>query len=418
MANEQEMNEQTAAPPPARGLRRRWILLAVVLAIATAAVVYWRMQAGKESTDDAEIDGHVHSISAKVGGTVLNLLVKDNQYVEAGTVLLEIDPKDYELALAKARADVAEAEAKLRADNTAVPIVSATTASQLSSARAGVEEQRATLAAGVEAVSAAKSRQVSAQARVARAKANSERAAKDLERYKALVAKEEIARQQYDAMAAEATATQAELDAAIAEEREAEQGVRMAQAQLDEKKAKLAKAEADLRGTETAPEKVTASKAQANSTSARLEQARTALELAELNVERTTLRAPVSGIVSERTVEVGQIVQRGEPLLAIVSLSDVWITANFKENQITNMRPGQKVAIHVDAYPGRTFQGKVDSLAAATGARFSLLPPENSTGNFVKVVQRVPVKIVFDAGQDPDRLLRPGLSVVPTVMTR
>ena len=419
MENEQEKKQEDkeVLPPRQRG-RRRWVLPVVVLAIIVGGVVYWRMQAGKESTDDAQINGHMHPISAKVGGTVESLLVKDNQYVEAGAVLLQIDQRDYRVALDKAHADLAETEAALHAASTTVPIINTRSRSQVASAMAGVEQQRATVAASEQEINAAESRQVSAQAAVVRARANYELAIKDLERYKALVEKEEIARQQYDAQTAAATAAKAQLDAAIAQEKEAEQGVRVAEAKLTEKKATLVKAEADLRGAQTAPQQVTVTKAQASSSSARVMQAKAAVEQAELNLSYTTVKAPVSGYVSQRTVEVGQNVQAGQPLLALVSLSDIWITANFKENQITNMQPGQDVNISVDAYPDRTYHGKVDSLAAATGEKFSLLPPENATGNFVKVVQRIPVKILLEKGEDKEHRLRPGLSVMPTVMTR
>jgi membrane fusion protein (multidrug efflux system) len=235
---------------------------------------------------------------------------------------------------------------------------------------------------------------------------------------KALVAKAEISQQQYDAALATAEAYHAQLDGTQAQVHEAEESIRVAQSQLELQHARLTKAEADARATQTAPQQVTATRARAESSSAKVLQMKAALEQAELNLQYTTVQAPISGIISQRTVEVGQIVQAGQPLLAIVPLDDIWVTANFKENQLANMRPGQPVTISVDTYVGREYKGRVESIAAATGARFSLLPPENATGNYVKVVQRVPVKIVFEKGQDPEHLLRPGMSVVPTVITK
>ena len=415
MASSEENNREAPLEPNGRGGSRKLLWLAALVVIVGAGAAYWWLHAGRESTDDAQIEGHLHTVNAKVGGTVLRVLVNDNQYVEAGTTLVEIDSRDYDVAMRRAEADLAEAEARSVADATAVPIVTATSASQLSGARATVEQQRAGIEAAEQAVRAAQSRQASARALVERARANAERAAKDLERYRALVAKEEIARQQFDAMAAENTAAHAQWDAAVAQEREAGEGVRMAQAQREESRAKLAKAEADVRGAQTAPQRVAASKAQANSASARVLEARAALAQAKLNLEYVTVRAAVSGIVSQKSVETGQIVQPGQPLLAIVPLDDLWVIANFKENQIAGMKPGQSAEIEVDAFPGQKFRGKVDSLSAATGARFSLLPPENASGNYVKVVQRVPVKIVFEKDQDSGHRLRPGLSVAPTV---
>ena len=418
MVKTEETNSETVVVPEKRSGWKRWVLLGALVVLVAGAIVYWRSRVGMESTDDAQIDGRVHAVSARVGGTVVKLLVQDNQYVEAGTVLLEIDPRDYQVAEARAKADLAEAEARLHADTTQVPIVTTTTTSQVSSAQASVEEQKASVAAAEQGVAVAQARLVSAQAQVARVRASAARAAKDQERYKALVDKEEISQQQYDAAVSEASSLRAQLDAAVAQENEAQQGVRVAQAQVLQQRAKQAKAEADAQSTRTGPEQVAATQAQAASSSARVQQMKAALDQSQLNLQYTIVRAPTSGVISQRTVEVGQNVQPGQPLLAVVSLDDIWVVANFKEGQIANMRKGQAVDLKVDAVSGRTFRGHVDSLAAGTGAKFSLLPAENATGNFVKVVQRVPVKITIDKGQDPEHILRPGLSVVPTVNTR
>jgi membrane fusion protein (multidrug efflux system) len=374
-----------------RIFKRRPRLVASAVAVAlVAGFVAWRHFAVRESTDDAQIDGHVNGVSARVGGTVKAVLVEDNQPVDAGAVLVQIDPRDHEVAVARAQADLGQALADEKAARKGVPVTSAATSSRLQTAGSGLASAQARL--------------VSARARLREAEARNQKAAQDLERLKPLVAKDEISRQEYDAAILGAEAGGATLDAAEADVHEAEQGVAAAEARL-----------ADAR---TAPQQVAIEEARAASAEAKVEQARATLAKAELDLEYTTIKAPVAGIVSKKAVEVGVVVQPGQLLLAIVPLEDVWVTANFKENQLRRIRPGQPVTISVDAYGGRTYRGRVDSVAAATGARFSLLPAENATGNFVKVVQRVPVKIVLDKGQDPGHLLRPGLSVVPTVYTR
>ncbi|MBI4465357.1 MAG: HlyD family secretion protein [Acidobacteria bacterium] len=399
-------------------LRSRGFLVGAVLVIGVAVFWLWRYYAVRESTDNAQIEGHIHSISAKVGGTVLRVHVDDNQYVEAGTVLVEIDPQDYQVAAERAQANLAEAEALWRASQTAVPIVSETTASKLSDAQAGLEESRASLVAAQRVADATQASLRAAQARLREAQANSEKSSRDLERMQQLLAGGIIAQQQYDAAKAAADATRAGAEAAQASVADAEMGVQAAESRVAQGRAKLSQSEATLQAARTAPQQVSVTRAQADSAGARVEQAKAALRQAQLNLEYTTIRAPVGGIVSKKIVESGQIVQPGQPLLAVIPLEDIWVTANFKEAQLNKMRPGQKVVISVDAYGGRKYQGHVDSIAAATGAKFSLLPPENATGNFVKVVQRVPVKIVFEKGQDSEHLLRPGMSVVPTVLTR
>jgi membrane fusion protein (multidrug efflux system) len=393
------------------------LILAIIL-IAAGVHAYLGYAAVRESTDDAQIDGHVHAISARVGGTVIAVNFDNNQYVEAGAVLAVVDPKDYQVALDRARADLAEAQATLLVNRTTVPITSTTTTSQLSSAEAAVNDVTAGVAVGQKQVDAARARLNSAQARIRESQANYQRAAKDMDRLKPLIAKEEISQQQYDSAVAAADALRAQVDSVRAQADEAEQGVQVAERQLEQQKARLAMARTSVDAARTAPEQVAVTKARAESSAAKADQMRAAVAQSELNMQYTTIRAPISGIVSQRNVETGQVVQPGQPLLAVVPLEDVWVTANFKESQLAAMRPGQPVTIKVDAYDGRTYRGHVDSISAATGARFSLLPPENATGNFVKVVQRVPVKIVFEKDQDPNHLLRPGMSVAPTVFTK
>jgi membrane fusion protein (multidrug efflux system) len=409
------------APTGVRGVlrrpRTRLFLLVVALVVVAVAIMAWRYFAARESTDDAQIDGHITPVSARVGGTVLAVHVSDNQFVKAGAVLVEIDPRDYRVALQRAEAEFADAQATLQAARVGVPIMTTTTSGQVSVAGASVERGAAGVEAAARGVDAAKARLGSAQARVREATANATRAARDLERLKPLLAKDEISQQQYDAAVAAADAARASVDAAQAAVSEAEQGVAVAQSQRLQAAGILAQAEAESRTAATGPQQVQASKAREAGAEARVQQAQAALEQARLNLQYATIVAPADGAVSKKSVEPGQVVQPGQPLLAIVPLADIWVTANFKETQLHDMRPGQVAQISVDAY-GRAYTGHVQSIAAATGARFSLLPPENATGNYVKVVQRVPVKITFDKEQDPNRLLRPGMSVVVTVFVK
>jgi membrane fusion protein (multidrug efflux system) len=341
----------------------------------------------RESTDDAQIDGRLAPISARITGTVVKVMADDNQLVEAGAPLMELDPRDYEVALQRARADLADAEANAAAANVNVPLTSTTSSSQLTAANAGLK--------------AAQKEVESARARVQEAQANYTRTSADLKRMEQLVQKDEISRQQYDASVAANTAARAMLDAAVS-------GVASAEG-------RAAQAGAQAAGAGTVPEQIKVTRAHAGAAFAQVEKYRALLAQAELNLQYTKIKAPVAGIVSKRSVEPGQVVQAGQPLFAVVNLEDIYVTANFKETQLKKVKPGQKVKLHVDAY-GRDYDGTVDSIGGATGARFSLLPPENATGNYVKVVQRVPVRIRIDKGQDAEHLLRPGMSVVPTVL--
>ena len=395
---------------------RRYGLIAAVAGVIVVVVGVWLWAtAGRESTDDAQVDGHVTQISARVGGIVVRVPVDDNQQVDAGAVLVELDPRDYQVAVEKAKAALADAQAAAVAAQSSVPITSTTTTSNVSTAHGGVDQATSAVSAAQKEVEAAKARVAAAQAHQREAEANATKAARDVERLKGLLAKDEVSQQQFDAAAAVAEAQRAAADSARSQVAEAEAGVPVSESHLLQARAQAQQAQATLRSAETAPQQMTQMRARAEAAQAQVAQAKAALDQAELNLQYTTVRAPIKGVVSRKTVEMGQVVQAGQPLMALIPLENVWVTANFKETQLTNMRPGQAAIIKVDAYGGREFKGHVDSIAAATGARFSLLPPENATGNYVKVVQRVPVKIVLDPGQDPDHLLRPGLSVVPTV---
>jgi len=322
--------------------------------------------------------------------------------VEKGTVLVEIDPADYEVAVAQARANYADAQAQAAAAGINVPITSVSTSSQVTGAQAGVSSAQAGIAAARQQLEAAKSQIVEAEA-------NNTKAQSDLVRYKELIDKQEISQQQYDQAVASAHAAAATVQAARAR-------ADALAAQIEQAQDKLRQASAELRTADTAPQTMRATRARALSAQANADRKKAALDQAELNLQYTKVIAPVSGAVSNRTVEVGQNVQPGQEMMKIIPLgeADLWVTANFKETQLRNIKPGQSAEIDVDA-TGRTYKGHVDSIAGASGDRFSLLPAENATGNFVKVVQRIPVKIVFNPGVIKSHELRPGMSVEPKV---
>lgn len=383
--------------------RAKLALGLVVLILIVGGIFAWRYFTSYESTDDAQIDGHINSVSARVSGHVLKLNVDDNQYVEKGTVLVEIDPADYEVAVAQAQADYDDALAQSSASDINVPITDVSTSSQVVTAQAEVATTKAGVAAARQQFDAAK-------ANVAQADANNMKAQNDLVRYKQLIDKQEISQQQYDQAIASAQAAAATVAAARA-------NADAAQAQIEQAQGKLQQANADLRTALTAPQTMRATRSRAASAKANAERKRAQLDQALLNLQYTKVVAPVTGIVSNRTVEVGQNVQAGQEMLKVIPLEDIWVTANFKETQLRGMRAGQKVDIDVDA-TGKTYRGQVDSIAGASGSRFSLLPPENATGNYVKVVQRIPVKIIFDKDALKGHELRPGMSVEPKVWIR
>ena len=385
--------------------RAKWGLIFAALVILVGAFFLWRYLGSYESTDDAQIDGHVNSVSARVSGHVLKLNVDDNQYVEKGTVLVEIDPADYEVAVAQARAEYADAQAQAAAAGINVPITDVNTSSQVSGAQAGVSGAQAGIAAARQQFEASKSQ-------IAEADANNTKAQNDLVRYKQLIDKQEISQQQYDQAVASAQAAAATVQAARA-------SADAFAAQIKQAESKLQQAGADLRTAHTAPETMRVIRARAESAKANADRKKAQLDQAELNLQYTKVIAPVSGAVSNRTVEVGQNLQPGQEMMKIIPLDEqnLWVTANFKETQLKRMRAGLAADIDVDAN-GKTYKGHVDSIAGASGARFSLLPPENATGNYVKVVQRLPIKIVFEKGEIKEHELRPGMSVVPKVWVK
>jgi len=398
------------------GGRGRWIALAAVVVVLGVLIYLWRT-AGRVSTDDAQVDGHITQVAARVGGTVVKVNVKENQYVETGTVLVELDPRDYQVAVERARAELADAEANAAAATTGIPLTEVSTTTGVSTATGGVEEAQAGVGIADRQVEAARAQLVAAQARQREKEATAVKAARDVERFKGLVAKDEIAQQQYDAAVSTAESARAAADAARSDVHAADAAIAVAEQRARQARGTAAQAQAALQASRTGPEQLKVTKSRADVANARVKQFTAALAQAELNLQRTSIKAPSAGVVSRKSVEVGQVVQAGQPFFALVSQDDVWVTANFKETQLRRMQPGQSVTVSVDGLD-REFKGHVESIAAATGAKFSLLPPENASGNYVKVVQRVPVKIVFEPGQDPDHRLRPGMSVMPTVYTK
>jgi len=428
---EHELQDHSSTVGPARNHRTRNLLIVVAVIGAAVGLAYYLHRKGFESTDDAFIDGGIVQISPRVPGQVVRVLVTDNQHVNKGDLLVELDARDYETAVANAKAALSNAVAKNSGAKAGLDLTDTVTDAALVQASAGlkaaqaqVDVLRASVQQAEAAMGAAEAGLQQAEARRTAAEAEAQRAAADAERYRALYKKDEISKQLLDRAETEARATAANLDAA-------RQMVAAAQAQLVQAKAARASAEASLRQAETLvrqaegrlkeaqsrPEQIRIRRADFEGAGAEIERARAALQQAELNLSYTKIYAPESGYVTKKAVEPGNIVGAGQALMALVS-DRLWVVANYKEVQLQRMRPGQPVSIKIDAYPQRRFRGKVDSIQSGSGARFSLLPPENATGNYVKVVQRVPVKIVFDEPLPSELKIGPGMSVVPEVKVR
>ncbi|HVO97344.1 MAG TPA: HlyD family secretion protein [Bryobacteraceae bacterium] len=391
--------------------------LVVVLALIAGGYMLWQHLSKYESTDDAQIDGDIHAVSARVSGHVIAVKVEETQQVKAGDVLVVLDPKDYEVAVAGARADLADAVAEYQSTRTDVPITSITTKSTLTTANSARLDASAAVSGAERQLAAARARQTTAQANVRVAQANLTKAQQDVERYKLLVAKDEISKQQYDQAVAAADAAKATLDAQNAIVAEAVQNISVAEKSVEQAQARVEQANAQIQSALTGPAQVKVIQARAQSAAAKVDEKRAALDQAELNLKYTTIVSPADGIVGKKSVTEGQNIAQGQELMAIVPVDGLWVTANFKETQLEKMRVGQAVKISVDAY-GREYTGRIQRIAGASGARMSLLPPENATGNYVKVVQRIPVRIALDPGQNNDHLLRQGMSVTPRVQLR
>lgn len=404
-----EVEESTPAvhSSPASPKRRvaRFLVLFALLAIVAAGAVKWWQSRGFESTDDAQVDGHFDSLSARISGTVtyINPKAEDNEFVKAGTLLVELDPDDYQAELDQAKADLDTREAEVRAAQVTVPIVDASAFSRLRASQAATEQ-------AVAAVSEAEANLAAAQHRLQQDRASSERAERDRIRYQGLVEKQEISRSDYDARETEATAA--------AQAVEADQNViQSIRQKIVQAQGLVTQRQAEVEAARTAPQQVSDARAKTETAAGYLEQARAKVRAARLNVGYTKIYAPVSGVVGRKTVELGQRIQPGQALMVLVPLDDIWITANFKETQLKGMKAGEPVAIHVDTLD-RDFNGYIENMPGAAGPLFSLFPPENATGNYVKVVQRFPVRIRLNANEDPQHVLRPGMSVEPRVQVR
>jgi membrane fusion protein (multidrug efflux system) len=392
----------------------RIVIIIVLLVLVSGGYMFWLHLSKFESTDDAEVDGQIYAISSRITGHVIDVKVEDEQEVKTGDVLVVLDPKDYEVAVAKARADLADAVATYQSNRSDVPITSTNTQSTLTTANSARLDASAGVSGSERQLGAARARLATAQANVRVAEANYTNAAQNVERYKQLVTKDEISKQQYDQAVAAQDAARATLDAQKAQVVEATQNISVAEKNVEQAQTRVAQADAQIQAALTGPQQVKVTEAKAQSSSAKVDEQRALLDQAELNLKYTTIVAPIDGIVGKKNVAIGQNVSAGQELMAVVPLENLWITANFKETQLEKMRVGQTVKIKVDAYD-REYNGKIQRIAGASGARFSLLPPENATGNYVKVVQRIPVRISLDPGQNGDHLLREGMSVTPTV---
>jgi membrane fusion protein (multidrug efflux system) len=394
-----------AETEPSRPSRRRGILLAAVAVLVLVALGFWWRSTFSEDTDDAQINGHLIQVSARIAGHIKSVEVKENEEVDKGTVIAELDPSDYQVAVERAQAALASAEAAAAAANVHVPITTVNTGSNLASANADVAAAQAGLAQAQQQAAAAR-------ARVAQAQANYTKAQSDLARYRPLVEKDVISKLQYDSAVAAADAGKAALADAQATQNAADYAVRAAREHR-------AQAQALLKYAQTAPKQIAAETARAKQAEAQVKEAQAALDQAKLNLSYTKIVAPVTGIITRKSVEVDENVSAGQNLLTLVSLEDLWVTANFKETQLKDVRTGQSVDIHVDA-TGKTYKGRVTQIGGATGSMLSLFPPENATGNYVKVVQRVPVRIDFTdlVKEDSRHILRPGFSVEPKVWVK
>ncbi len=387
---------------PRRRSSKRLVLIASLVVAAVGCAFFWHYLTGFQSTDDAQVDVHLYPVSARISGYIQSVNVDDNQWVDEGSTLVEIDPKDYEVALARAQATLDASKATAKSSNIDVPLSTVDTSSQLKFTSSDIKNAEA-------AIEAAEKQAAAAHARVVEAQAENVKAQDDVTRYHLLLAKEEVPKQVYDHAYAAAATDVAAIAAAEADEAAALQAVQEAHS-------RFAEAEARYEDAQAGPQRVDATRAKALSAVADVHQKEAALEQAQLNLGYTKIFAPVTGEVTKKVV-VGLNVDPGEELLTVVPLDQVWITANFKETQLKHMRVGQKAEIQLDAN-GRTYHGHVDSIAGGTGPIFSLLPPENATGNYVKIVQRVPVKIVLEAGENRDHQLRPGMNVEAKVFLR
>jgi membrane fusion protein (multidrug efflux system) len=411
--NEKAQPDPHAAPaaseplPPPASSNRRFVVIGVILLLVIGAVFFYWRSTFTEDTDDAQVDGNLYQVSSRITGHVIKVYVDDNQTVKVGDPLAEIDPTDYQVALDQAEADLANAQAQYTQASTNVPITSTTVGTTVSTTASDVR-------GSAESVAQAQKQVEAAEARVAEAQANMQKAQDDVDRYTPLVQKDVISKQQYD------TAVQA-LAGAKASVVEAEANVLASQNAVSNAQARLAQSQAQSQqSVRNGPGQIRVEQSRAAAAEASVKQAQARVEQAKLNLSYTHITAPTSGIVNKKNVEVGVNLSVGQDLMTIIPLTDLWVTANFKETQLQRMHACQAVTLKVDAYGGRKFSGRVTQIGGATGSMLSLFPPENATGNYVKVVQRIPVRIDFNniAQEDGDYVLRPGLSVTPEVSVK
>jgi membrane fusion protein (multidrug efflux system) len=405
-------------PPRPRNSSKKLNILVVFLVLAAVGGYFWIHSLDRVSTDDAQVDGHIIPVSSKIYGKVSEVLIDDNQQVKKGQVLVRIDPGDYQVKLDQERAALAVAQSQSQGAAAGVPLTRDTTASDVSSADAQLSAAQADYEkARVDYQRASTADIAVARSNVQSAQATADRAASDLARMKTLVDKEEISRLEYDAYVSAASVASSELQAFKDKLNSVTQDAETKKAAVLSAQARVAQARAGIAQAQASQKQVTVRVADASSAAANIGAARANVEAAQLNLSYTTIVAPMDGVVTHKSVEVGQIVQQGQGLLMLVPLQDVWVTANFKETQLADVHDGQRAEVKADL-SGKTYPGHVDSLAAATGTRMSLLPPENATGNYVKVVQRIPVKIVLDPIPGGNQVLRPGMNIEATIFTK
>ena len=410
---------QISSPPIIQRLRNtspltKGILTAVLILLIAA----WFYFAGQVSTSDAQLDCHITTIAPQVPGYVVELKIDDNTPVKYGEVLIQIDPREYRARVDEAKAALLFAQAAADSAELQIPLTRETTVHSTGGAAAQKESDAADFATSqTQLEQAATANLLQAKANVAAKTATNERAQSDLERYRPLLTTGDVSKFQFDAVDAAARVAKSDLDAAQQQLAAAQQAVDIARSNSKSSQARLARSQSLLLVTRAREREVPITEAAYKSAVANVERAKASLELAELNLAYTTIRAPITGQVAQKTVNLGNYVSAGQLACTIVPLSEVYVTANFKETQMHHVRPGQRARIHVDTY-AKDYEGVVDSIAGATGSRQALLPPQNATGNFVKVVQRIPVKILLKPGQDPQLTLRPGMNVEATIYTR
>ncbi len=414
MAEVAEKSETVTKKGTPAGTAIKWVVvLAILAALGLGGYRLWQRLSLTESTDDAQIDGTIVPISPRITGNVVAVMAQDEMAVKAGDVLVQLDTRDLQVALEKTQADLADAQATLDSARSDVPAATVNSASTISGAKSGREDAAAAVSYAEQQLGVIRAHLSVAQANVRVAQANRNKAAQDVERYRALVAKDEVSRETFDqAVAAEQSAA-ATVEAQQATVNEAQQNITVAEKSVDQARARLREADAQVEAASASPQQIKSTEARAQGALARLAQKRADVDQARLNLSYATITAPQNGVVGRKAVDVGQNVAAGQQLMVIVALDDIWVAANFKETQLKDMRIGQNVTFDADATKATTYS--VQQLLRASGAKFSLLPPENATGNYVRVVQRIPVRISIDPGQNDDHALRPGMSVTPKV---